>query len=122
MRSICSIDVLELNLCGIDVLQRPFIFDVGSRAVSAVHGRGRGRIDRIRSHAAPICLDGYLEAYVNQSQFLVGVALDGFLIYSEWDANGEKVYAAQRCRTALRPPSIECQGHRAQGPEGRECV
>jgi len=36
-------------------------------------------------HATPICLDGYAEATASQTRFLVGVALDGFPIYLEFD-------------------------------------
>lgn len=42
-------------------------------------------------HSSPICLDGYAEAYASQTQMLVGVALDGFPIYNEWDADGLQV-------------------------------
>jgi len=42
-------------------------------------------------HAAPICLPGYMEAETSQTQFLVGVAWDGFPIYNKFDADGAEI-------------------------------
>lgn len=39
-------------------------------------------------HITPICLDGYEEAFKNKRQYFIGVAYDGFPIYSGYDSNG----------------------------------
>merc|ERR1719295_2124922 len=38
-----------------------------------------------------ICLPGYMEAETSQTQFLVGVAWDGFPIYNKFDADGAEI-------------------------------
>jgi len=40
-------------------------------------------------HTAPVCLNGYTDAYDRKEPFFVGVAYDGFPIYSAWDDNGD---------------------------------
>ena len=42
-------------------------------------------------HAASSCLEGYLDAWSAQQEFFIGVALDGFPVYSMYDASGALV-------------------------------
>lgn len=46
-------------------------------------------------HQAASCIEGYLDAWDTKSEFFIGVALDGFPIYSMYDSDGELVTNSQ---------------------------
>lgn len=46
-------------------------------------------------HQGASCIEGYLDAWDTKSEFFIGVALDGFPIYSMYDSDGELVTNSQ---------------------------